>query len=49
MSVVFSGHDHNNDYHGLLNGVDLAYVRKTGFGSYGPPISMRRGGRLLTF
>jgi len=49
IRAVFSGHDHNNDYHGFLEGVNLVYGRKTGFGGYGPPISMRRGARLLTF
>lgn len=28
------GHDHDNDYYGGYNGVNLAYGRKTGYGSY---------------
>lgn len=35
---VSCGHDHNNDYYGEYSksGINLAYGRKTGFGSYGP-------------
>jgi hypothetical protein len=31
---VSAGHDHNNDYYGSYQGINLAYGRKTGFGSY---------------
>lgn len=32
---VTCGHDHNNDYWGKYQSINLAYGRKTGFGSYG--------------
>jgi hypothetical protein len=32
---VTCGHDHNNDYWGTYQSINLAYGRKTGFGSYG--------------
>lgn len=37
---VQCGHDHSNDYYGSLQGVNLAYGRKTGYGSYGPASSL---------
>ena len=33
---VTVGHDHNNDYYGNIDGINLAYGRKTGYGCYGP-------------
>lgn len=33
---IYVGHDHDNDYKGFYQGVELAYGRKTGYGSYGP-------------
>lgn len=33
---VSCGHDHDNDYYGNYQGINLAYGRKTGFGGYGP-------------
>jgi hypothetical protein len=30
------GHDHNNDYWGRFQGINLAYGRKSGYGGYGP-------------
>jgi hypothetical protein len=33
---VSCGHDHNNDYWGRYQGINLAYGRKSGFGGYGP-------------
>lgn len=53
VRAVFCGHDHRNDFGGYLNGVELIYGRKTGFGSYGPssfsyPL-MLRGGTELNF
>lgn len=41
ISACFSGHDHDNDFGGMYEGVELVYGRKTGFGSYG----YLRGGR----
>ena len=43
---VSAGHDHNNDYYGSIQGINLAYGRKTGFGSYGPD-KMPRGARVF--
>ncbi|KAL4449840.1 hypothetical protein ABPG74_008213 [Tetrahymena malaccensis] len=43
----FCGHDHNNDYGGFIEGVELVYGRKTGFGCYGPQQDKMRGARLL--
>jgi pre-mRNA-splicing factor SYF1 len=49
--INFSGHDHDNDYSGLFtkNGktIELAYGRKSGYGSYGPPKDMIRGGTVI--
>lgn len=33
---VVAGHDHDNDYYGNYDGINLAFGRKTGHGSYGP-------------
>lgn len=44
IMATFVGHDHDNDYFGLLNGVVLAYGRKTGFDSYG---SLPKGSRIV--
>ena len=41
---IFVGHDHDNDYAGCLQGICLAYGRKTGFESYG---SMEQGARVI--
>lgn len=46
MAAVLSGHDHNNDFIGLHDGVVLGYGRKTGAGSYG---DHPRGARILEF
>ncbi|KAL4501577.1 hypothetical protein ABPG72_018628 [Tetrahymena utriculariae] len=43
----FCGHDHINDYGGFMEGVELVYGRKTGFGCYGPQQDVMRGARLL--
>jgi len=43
---VFVGHDHVNDYHGLLHGVRLCYGRATGYHTYGRE-GMARGARLI--
>ena len=32
---IYVGHDHNNDYKGYYEGVELAYGRKSGYGGYG--------------
>jgi hypothetical protein len=33
---VSCGHDHDNDYYGNFDGINLAYGRKTGHACYGP-------------
>lgn len=48
VTAVYSGHDHNNDYLGPLEGMRLAYGRKSGYGSYGPPGGWLRGARIIT-
>lgn len=37
MLGVFAGHDHNDDFNVLYEGIYLGYGRKTGYGNYGPP------------
>jgi len=44
---VTVGHDHNNDYYGSYEGINLAYGRKTGYGCYGPSWPMKRGARVF--
>ncbi|CDW88364.1 metallophosphoesterase [Stylonychia lemnae] len=43
---VTVGHDHNNDYYGNYDGINLAYGRKTGYACYGPD-NMQRGARVF--
>lgn len=47
INAIYSGHDHNNDYSGKLEGVRVAYGRKSGYGSYGPPAGWLRGARVI--
>lgn len=47
INAIYSGHDHNNDFVGVLDGVRLGFGRKTGCGSYGPPKGWKRGSRVL--
>lgn len=44
---VTVGHDHNNDFFGNYNGVNLAHGRKGGYGSNGPAAPMQRGARVF--
>lgn len=44
MMGVFAGHDHNNDYIGVLNDIALGYGRCSGFGGYG---DLRQGARVI--
>ncbi|MBX9788231.1 MAG: metallophosphoesterase family protein [Pirellulales bacterium] len=44
LRAVFSGHDHENDYCGLRDGVELVYGRVTGYSGYG---DLPRGARLI--
>ncbi len=41
---VFSGHDHENDYTGVWQGIELVYGRVGGWSGYG---GLERGGRLI--
>ena len=41
---VFVGHDHVNDYAGVLHGICLAYGRASGYDSYG---DLEKGGRVI--
>lgn len=43
---VFVGHDHNNDFAGELDGICLAYGRKTGYASAYHEI-LKRGARVI--
>ncbi|CDW83053.1 metallophosphoesterase [Stylonychia lemnae] len=43
---ISCGHDHNNDYHGNYEGVNLAYGRKTGYGGY-QQASIKKGARVF--
>lgn len=44
VRAIFSGHDHQNDYCGDWEGVELVYGRVTGWSGYG---DLERGGRLI--
>lgn len=44
---VSVGHDHNNDYYGNYEGINLAYGRKTGFGGCYGPNNLKRGARVF--
>jgi hypothetical protein len=41
---IFTGHDHDNDFIGLENGIAMAYGRVGGADAYG---SLERGGRII--
>lgn len=43
---ISCGHDHNNDFYGQYQGVNLAYGRKSGFGGYGPD-GLQKGARVF--
>jgi hypothetical protein len=42
---TFAGHDHDNDYEGVLHGIRLCYGRVTGNNTYG---ELTRGARIIT-
>ncbi len=59
IKACFVGHDHVNDYHGVLDGIDYVYGRKTCLGGYGSykkvpkqleaaGKAIRVGGKLVT-
>ncbi|CDW79940.1 UNKNOWN [Stylonychia lemnae] len=43
---VLVGHDHDNDFYGNYDGINLSFGRKTGHGSYGP-LNMQQGARVF--
>jgi len=47
MRAIVCGHDHNNNFAGKLEGIDLIFGQKTGYGSYGPSLT-QRGGTVYT-
>jgi len=47
LRATFCGHDHVNDYSGVLEGVELAYGRATGHAGYGGT-DVRKGAKLIT-
>lgn len=42
---IYFGHDHNNSFHGLVDGVDIGYTQGAGFHVYGP--GYKRGVRMI--
>ena len=44
ISAMFVGHDHNNDFGGWYDGIELSYGRKSGYGLYGK----LHGARIVT-
>mmetsp|Transcript_126548 Transcript_126548/g.252952 ORF Transcript_126548/g.252952 Transcript_126548/m.252952 type:complete len:426 (+) Transcript_126548:29-1306(+) len=44
---VFHGHDHNNDFVALYQGVYIGYGRKSGYGGYGGKIADKPGSRII--
>jgi hypothetical protein len=44
VQAVFSGHDHENTFHGVWEGIDLVYGRVGGWSAYGDG---PRGARLI--
>ena len=47
VRACFVGHDHSNDYAGVIDGVELVYGRATGAGGYGADV-VHKGGKLIT-
>jgi len=47
VRACLCGHDHVNDYSGVLDGVDLIYGRATGLGGYGE-VLLYKGAKLYT-
>jgi hypothetical protein len=42
---IYFGHDHNNSFHGDIDGIDVGYTQGAGFNVYGPGID--RGVRVI--
>jgi hypothetical protein len=47
VKALFCGHDHVNDYSGVLEGIELVYGRATGHAGYGGD-DVRKGAKLIT-
>jgi 3',5'-cyclic AMP phosphodiesterase CpdA len=47
VKALFCGHDHVNDYSGVLEGIELVYGRATGHAGYGGE-DVRKGAKLIT-
>jgi 3',5'-cyclic AMP phosphodiesterase CpdA len=47
VNACFCGHDHQNDYSGLADGVELVYGRVSRAGGYGAD-TFQKGGKLIT-
>jgi hypothetical protein len=47
VKAMFCGHDHLNNFHGIMDGVTLSYLRATGHGGYGGT-RLRKGGSIIT-
>ena len=47
VRACFCGHDHQNDYSGAADGVELVYGRVSRAGGYGADI-FPKGGKLIT-
>jgi 3',5'-cyclic AMP phosphodiesterase CpdA len=47
IRALFCGHDHVNDYSGVIEGIELAYGRATGHAGYGGD-EVRKGAKLIT-
>ena len=47
VRATFCGHDHVNDYSGVVDGIELAYGRSSGWNAYGFD-QVRKGGKLIT-
>ncbi len=47
IQAVFCGHDHVNDYSGVMDGVDLIFGRATGHNGYGSE-KVKKGAKLFT-
>jgi hypothetical protein len=47
VRACFVGHDHINDYSGMMDGIELVYGRATGHGGYGD-VKVPKGAKLIT-
>jgi 3',5'-cyclic AMP phosphodiesterase CpdA len=47
VKAVFCGHDHYNNYSGELDGIELQYLRSTGYAGYGGD-KVKKGGTIIT-